>query len=147
VLRSVARALRLRARVAVAYAVLAVLAAPAAFGSATGAVMHALGAATAEHVCKCGMPAGKCGCPECERLEQERRHEHQSLAIPALKSHCDDDAPPIQLGALPAAVPGAGATAVLPPERGERVSVRATLDHPHDLRLRPPTPPPRSAAA
>lgn len=146
-LRSVARAIRIRLRVAVACAVLAVLAAPAVFGAATGIVMRGLGAATAEHVCKCGMPAGKCGCPECERLEQERRNEHRSLAIPALRSHCNDDAPPIQLGALPAAVPGPGAAAVLPPERGERVSVRTAPQHPDDLRLRPPTPPPRSAAA
>jgi hypothetical protein len=142
----VARAVRIRLRVAVACAVLAVLAAPAAFGAATGVVMRELGAATAEHVCKCGMPAGKCGCPACERLENERRHEHASLAIPALKGHCDDDAPPIQLGGLPSAAAAAGTAVVLAPERGERTPALLAFDQPPSFDLRPPTPPPRLAA-
>jgi hypothetical protein len=133
-------------RIAIAVGVLAVLAAPAAFGPAVGVMMHALGAATAEHVCKCGMPAGKCGCPECDRLEQERRHEHASLAVPALKRHCNDDAPAIPFGVLPAGVLGASAVAAVPAERGDRIRVRAVRVSPDSLRLRPPTPPPRFAA-
>jgi hypothetical protein len=133
-------------RLAIAALTLAVIAAPAAFGPSVGVMMRALGAATAEHVCKCGMPAGKCGCPECDRLEQERRREHLPERLATLKRHCDDDAPAIPFGVLPAGVVAAGSSATLPIPRGERIAIVATplaLASPDD---EPPTPPPRSAS-
>jgi hypothetical protein len=78
-------------RLACVYVTLAVVAAPSALGAAMGPVLRELGAAQ-EHVCKCGMPQGRCGCPACALLEMERRAGHVPDAIPALKRHCDDDA-------------------------------------------------------
>jgi hypothetical protein len=123
-----------------------VLAAPAALGGALSPVLQQLGGAT-EHVCKCGMPVGKCGCPSCERQEQERLSEHRTEAAPTLKSHCDDDAPAMPLGtALPSGVLAAASDGALTVPRGDRVPVTTTTtlgfctDHP------PPTPPPRLAS-
>jgi hypothetical protein len=141
-LRATCRALRL----AVAVLTLAVIAAPAAFGPAVGVMMRELGAATEQHVCKCGMPVGKCGCPECERLEQERRREHVPEHLATLKRHCDDDAPAIPFGVLPTGVLSAASSATLPVPRSARVVVVVT---PYRLSSRddqPPTPPPRSAS-
>jgi hypothetical protein len=126
------------------YAVLAALAAPAALGPAMGPVLRELGAQQV-HLCKCGMPEGKCGCPACDRLAQERQHEHAPGTIPAFKNHCDEDAPATPFAALPTGVL-APAVAVLPVPMGDRVGrvafrLRPTLRDPE-----PPTPPPRIAA-
>jgi hypothetical protein len=125
---------------------LVVLAAPAALGAALSPVLRQLDGAT-EHVCKCGMPVGKCGCPSCERLEQERLSEHRTEAAPTLKSRCDDDAPAMPLGAaLPSGVLAAANDGTLTIPRGDRVPVATAstfgffTDHP------PPTPPPRLAS-
>jgi hypothetical protein len=133
-------------RVAIAWGTLAVIAAPAAFGPAIGAVMRELGAATVEHVCKCGMPAGKCGCPECDRLEQERRSEHAREQLATLKRHCDDDAPAIPFGVLPSGVLAARGSAVLPVPRGERLDIATAPLRVSSPDHEPPTPPPRSAS-
>jgi hypothetical protein len=133
-------------RVVLAWATLAVIAAPAAFGPAIGGVMRELGASLQEHVCKCGMPAGKCGCPECDRLEQDRLHEHQAERLAALKRHCDDDAPAIPFGALPSAVLAARGATTLPIPRGERLPVAAAAASFLSPDDEPPTPPPRSAS-
>jgi hypothetical protein len=140
------RSIRRWVRVVLAWTTLAVIAAPAAFGPAIGGVMHALGVSMTEHVCKCGMPAGKCGCPECDRLEQERLHEHQGERLAALKRHCDDDAPPIPFGALPSAVLAARGATTLPVPRGERLPVAAPGAFFQSAVDEPPTPPPRSAS-
>ena len=125
---------------------LVVLAAPAALGASMGPVLRELGD-TAGHVCKCGMPVGKCGCRACELAEQQRLSEHRTEALPALKRHCDDDAPAVPLGAaLPSGVLAAASDDTLTVPRGDRVPVAATTttgfftDHP------PPTPPPRLAS-
>jgi hypothetical protein len=128
-----------------AYAVLATLAAPAALGPALGPVLRELGEQQA-HLCKCGMAPGKCGCPECARLELERTNAHSPDAIPALRSHCDDDAPTILFGALPAAAL-ASTTGTIAVPRGERLSPLASDVPPLLPDLAPPTPPPRRAAA
>jgi hypothetical protein len=109
-------------------------------------VMRALGAATAEHVCKCGMPVGKCGCPECDRLEQERRQEHAAERIATLKRHCDDDAPAVPFGVLAQCVlaPTAGTTPPVP--CGARTSPPMADDDLTTHENEPPTPPPRIAA-
>lgn len=143
---SVARSVRRWMRVVMAWATLAVIAAPAAFGPAIGGVMRELGVSLQEHACKCGMPAGKCGCPECDRLEQDRLHEHQGERVAALKRHCDDDAPAIPFGVLPPAVVAASGATMLPIPRGERLPVTAagaSISSPDD---EPATPPPRSAS-
>jgi len=131
-------------RLACAYAVLATLAAPSALGPAMASVLRELGAQEA-HRCKCGMIAGKCGCPECERLEHERALVRTPDAVPALRSHCDDDAPTLLLGALPVAGL-ASVTGTLSVPRGERLSVLASELPPLLPERDPPTPPPRSAA-
>jgi hypothetical protein len=125
---------------------LVALAAPAALGASLGPILRELAESTA-HVCKCGMPVGKCGCPACERTEQQRLSEHRTEAAPTLKRHCDDDAPAMPLGAaLPAGVLAASSDATLTIPRGDRIAVATTTttgyvtDHP------PPTPPPRIAS-
>jgi hypothetical protein len=140
--RATSRAVRL----VIAVLTLTVIAAPAAFGPAIGVMMRELGAATAEHVCKCGMPVGKCGCPECDRLEQERLREHVPEHLATLKRHCDDDAPAIPFGVLGAAVLAASSSATLPVPRGERVAVTVASFHLSSPDDQPPTPPPRSAS-
>jgi hypothetical protein len=124
--------------------VLAVLAAPAALGSAMGPVLRELGAQQV-HMCKCGMPVGRCGCPECERLEEQRQRDRAPDVVPALKSHCDDDAPALVLGAL--AATGLPAWAgVHPVPRGDRISRPKAARPPRIPSLDPPTPPPRRVA-
>jgi hypothetical protein len=98
-----AHVLRGWVRLACVYVTLAVIAVPSALGAAMGPVLSELGAAQ-EHVCKCGMPQGKCGCAECDWLEMERRAGHAPDAIPTLKGHCDDDAAPVPFTATGVAI-------------------------------------------
>ena len=124
---------------------LVVLAAPAALGASLGPVLRELGEST-QHVCKCGMPVGKCGCPACERTEQQRLSEHRTEAAPILKRHCDDDAPAMPLGAaLPARVLAASSDTTMTVPRGDRIPVAATTTSGFFTDHQPPTPPPRSA--
>jgi len=124
---------------------LVVLAAPAALGASLGPVLRELGDSTG-HVCKCGMPVGKCGCPACERTEQQRLSEHRTEAAPILKRHCDDDAPAMPLGAaLPARVLAASSDTTMTVPRGDRIPVAATTTSGFFTDHQPPTPPPRSA--
>jgi len=110
-----------------------------------GPVLRELGATQQEHVCKCGMPQGKCGCPECALLDMHRQAERVPDAIPSLKNRCGDD---------PSAVPfTATAVAVVPPQMqvppaaplddGARFLPRPALASPD---LERSTPPPRSAS-
>lgn len=137
-------ALRRFLRVACAYGVLMVVALPAALGASMGPVMRELGAEAQEHLCKCGMPAGKCGCPECERLEHARQRARAADPAPAIKGGCDSDAPAVLFAALPTALLPAASTSLLPVPRTARLPVLA-LDLPRSLPdAQPPTPPPRS---
>lgn len=142
----VAHAVRRWVRLAIALGTLAVIAAPAAFGPAVGVMMRELGAGTSEHLCKCGMAPGKCGCPECDRLEQERRAERASHVLPVLNRHCDDNVPAIPSGVLPAGVLAERGTTILPVPRGERLPVGAAAASLSSCDDQPPTPPPRSAS-
>jgi hypothetical protein len=140
------RALRRWVRLACAVVTLVVLAAPAALGAGAEPVLRMLGD-THAHVCKCGMPAGKCGCPECDRAEKERLSEHRVDRVATLKRHCDDEAPAMPLGAaLPAGVLGAASAACLAVPRGDRIGVAASTTSPTSTNIDPPTPPPRSAS-
>jgi hypothetical protein len=133
----------LAVRYAVSVVTLIAVAAPCALGGATGPLVRALADAQ-EHVCKCGMKPGTCGCPECAKLERERRADHAPSPVPVLKRHCDDEAPAMPLGApLPTGVLPATATGSLGPARGERSPVAAALGFVPAVELSPPTPPPR----
>jgi hypothetical protein len=125
---------------------LVVLAAPAALGASLGPILNELGDSTG-HVCKCGMPVGKCGCPACDRAEQERLGEHRTEAAPILKRHCDDDAPAMPLGAaLPTGVLAASSDVMLSVPRGDRIPIAATTTSGYATDAQPPTPPPRLAS-
>jgi hypothetical protein len=126
---------------------LIVLAAPCALGAAMGPVLRDLAAAN-EHVCKCGMKPGTCGCPECDKLERERRAENAPSPVPVLKRHCEDDAPAMPLGApLPSGVLAASAVDALPLPAGDRVPVLRAPAFVTSPDVEPPTPPPRIATA
>lgn len=132
-------------RYAVSVVTLIVIAAPCALGAAMGPMMRELGEAQS-HTCKCGMQPGKCGCPECARLEDERRAEHRQTPEPALKRHCDDDAPAMPLGApLPSGVLAATTTDLLSVPAGDRQPIAAGVAFVPSADLEPPTPPPRIA--
>jgi hypothetical protein len=140
------RALAHWARMAGAVVTLLVVAMPAAFGATLGPVVRGLGGSI-EHVCKCGMPAGKCGCPACARVERERLREQQPDPLPTLKSPCNDDAPPMPLGAaLPAGVLAASSSGTLSVPRGDRIPVDAATSIHTSTKDQPPTPPPRFAS-
>jgi hypothetical protein len=140
------RALGQWARMACAVVTLLVVAMPAAFGATLGSVVHGLGGSS-EHVCKCGMPVGRCCCAACERLERERLREQQPSPLPTLKRHCDDEAPSMPLGAaLPAGVLAASSSATLSVPRGDRIPVDAVTSLHTSTKDQPPTPPPRFAS-
>jgi hypothetical protein len=120
-----------------------VLLLPILLGPATMPLLRALGGAE-EHHCACGMIAGKCGCAECERLEQRQKLDDELVrGQPLLRSSCDDGtaatAPTLARATLaPAfAVPWATSEACLFVPRSRAVSSRG--------RPSPPTPPPRDA--
>jgi hypothetical protein len=116
---------------------------PVVFGPAFGGVARALGIEP-EHACACGMKAGTCGCPECERAlkgDTSRLPETQ-----AVLGSCDDHGRASLGAALP---PG-----LLPPCIGLPVRLHATLLATTLTTARvpfepqaPPTPPPRFDAA
>jgi hypothetical protein len=130
------------ARLVGVVAALVTLTASSSLGALGGVMGQLFGE---EHLCKCGMTAGKCGCPECERLEQQRLHEHDSSPVPAVKAHCGQDSPGLAFGSTPpASLPAR--TAKLPVPLAERLPPGASLGAPDDLPSEPPTPPPRLAA-
>lgn len=58
----------------------------------------------ADHRCMCGMKAGTCGCPECERLERTRQHDlEHPPTYPVVTGKCSSDiatAPPFAVTAV-----------------------------------------------
>jgi hypothetical protein len=123
-----------------------VLALPLLLGPGANAMLRAIGAED-EHRCACGMRAGKCGCPECERLEHQKEHEREMLRGHAvLKSSCEREEGIAGYGSLPVAT--APLASILPRANFEiRAHVVPTDIDPSLERARPPTPPPRSHAA
>jgi hypothetical protein len=92
------------------------------------------------HTCACGMAPGKCGCPTCIRLEQERHH--RSGVLPVVRATCDEDSTP--LPSAPVSVCALQPSVALPIGLdGSLISVHA-LGPPY-LRIPdgPPRPPPR----
>jgi hypothetical protein len=105
-------------------------------------VMRELGAREM-HVCKCGMPRGECGCPECARARELTR-DRLPDDVPSIRSHCEDDAP--AFASVPSGVGAAHPTRLPAPSR-ERPLTSAPFfpgSPPDDA---PPTPPPRPTAA
>jgi hypothetical protein len=79
----------------------------------------------AHHVCACGMAMGTCGCPECERIEEQRRQD-EAPPFPVVKGECDKNGtplanapvPPMVLPALFAMiVPSTSSVALVSPSR------------------------------
>lgn len=98
-------------------------------------VFHEMG-----HTCACGMAPGKCGCPACARLENERRHGPG--AIPVLKATCDDDGTTLPSAPLPPCALQSDAVAPFTLDES-MIAIRAV--GPPKVRGAdgPPTPPPR----
>jgi hypothetical protein len=124
----------------------AVLVAPMLLGPATAPLMRMLGG-EAKHLCACGMEPGKCGCPECERLEADKREAHRAQPFAVLRSSCDSDDAPVPAAApLPPAVVPMLARVAAPSTESVAIPARA-----RDARSRDPnapeTPPPRSLVA
>jgi hypothetical protein len=114
---------------------------PIALGPATMPLVRALGGLE-EHHCACGMKAGKCGCPECARIEEVRKLDDEHVrGQPLLKSSCDDGsaltAPALAHATLgaPLAVARAAIDDGPPSLEPQRLTSRE--------RPRPPLPPPR----
>jgi hypothetical protein len=138
------QSLRTQLRLVCAVAMLVCLAAPAALGASMGAVLELVGAQT-EHVCKCGMAPGKCGCPECARTERQAARERMPDLVPVLKRQCEQGAPGLQFAALPSAAVGC-VSRVLPAPAGERIPRETVSLSRFDRAADPPTPPPRLAS-
>jgi|HubBroStandDraft_1064217.scaffolds.fasta_scaffold184556_2 hypothetical protein len=126
--------------VALALAVLA----PMVFGPAFMPLTRALGG-DETHVCACGMAPGKCGCPECERVEHERLRESAPRPYPVLRGPCSRDTATSGYASLPPSI--APSTGVLLPRAPvEWVTTEALENVPSRLSAEPATPPPRRAA-
>src|SRR5215472_4637235 len=76
------------------------LMAPAWLGSATVPLLKAIGFGP-EHRCACGMVPGKCGCPECARLEHQRQEDRAARPSPVVKSSCDENDPSFASASVP----------------------------------------------
>ena len=74
----------------VAVVTLAATTAPLLLGPALTPLVRALGTQW-DHLCACGMTAGKCGCAACAQLTQERRTAAPSPLASFARSGCDDD--------------------------------------------------------
>ena len=70
---------------------------PVALGPARTTIERALGGEPA-HTCACGMKRGTCGCPACERLEQEAKKASKHVAI---RNACEDDDGFVRAPAVP----------------------------------------------
>jgi hypothetical protein len=114
---------------------------PIACGSSWGVLVRALGAEH-DHHCACGMVRGKCGCPECERIEAGRQSGDDIVArIAVLRGTCGEVealSPPQCLAVLPSAITVAKVL------RAQRERIRCLVPAlPSRAREGPPDPPPR----
>jgi hypothetical protein len=116
---------------------------PMILGPALVPVTRWLGGADA-HLCACGMAPGTCGCPECEKLEQQQLAEHAPHAYPVVRGQCEKDGVAPAYAAMPPMT--APVTDVLVAPSPEVASAR---EAPPGSRSRGPaepvTPPPRAA--
>src|SRR5215472_1251299 len=97
-----------------------------------------------EHRCACAMLPGRCGCAECERLEQARQLARVVHRSSTLRASCDDD------GTTTAAAPLVGVLGAPFVVRETPFRIASSVPamppwHPFEGDG-PPTPPPRSVA-
>lgn len=124
---------------------LIVVALPMALGPAASMVTRWL-AGEPDHHCMCGMKPGTCGCPECERLEQMRKHDREHApTYPVVKAACDTE-----VGAVPTFASPTVLAAMLDVHKAARLEptpslVSSQLESADQNP--PPTPPPRIAFA
>jgi hypothetical protein len=124
------------------FALALVLLAPLVLGPAIGPVTRALGG-EAKHLCACGMIAGTCGCPECEKAERQR-HRDDTRSYPLAKGQCGGDDTPVAFAPLPDVAPAPVSLTIPAP------AVRAAVPEPMPrwasaAPVAPPTPPPEEA--
>ena len=143
---SAVRRLLLRFRYVISVVTLVALAVPCALGAGAGPVLRMMGSLD-EHVCKCGMKPGTCGCPECARLEARRRADRAPTPTPALRRDCNEGEPAMPGGApMPSGVLPPAAIALLRAPAGRRVPFTDARASTPRRDLEPPTPPPRIAS-
>ncbi len=128
-----------------ALAVATLLAAPLLCGNAFGAWLRVVAPAVA-HTCACGMKAGTCGCPDCERMERAHLEERAPKPYRVLRSQCDDDGEMVPTGTVPPSTIASPAFVVAPSE--SRLIASRPLTSPESRERREPAkPPPRSSLA
>jgi hypothetical protein len=117
-----------------------VLLAPILLGPAIGPVTRALGG-EAQHLCACGMIAGTCGCPECEKIEHQRHRQNLPRAYPVIKGQCGGEDTPVAFAPLPNVAPAS--VSLLVPKPAVRVVMPLPIPRWASLDpVEPPTPPP-----
>jgi len=114
---------------------------PIALGPATSTVTRLLGGEP-EHKCMCGMKRGECGCPDCEKLEAQRRADHREHTYAMIRSGCEDDEGFVRAPPIPVAVPLRDAVLVMPAP-SETVFIVSIAALESQLSREPSTPPPR----
>ncbi len=115
---------------------------PIALGPATSTVTRWLGGEP-EHKCMCGMKRGECGCPDCEKLEAERRADHREHATAMIRSGCEDDDGFVRASPIPVAVPVSDGALVVASAPSEPMFVFSKGPLESQFLLEPSTPPPR----
>jgi hypothetical protein len=119
-----------------------VVALPIGLGPATSTVVRLLGGGP-EHVCMCGMKRGTCGCPECQRLEAERRAGRRVRAYDVIHRTCDGDDGVAVTPALPPFVSAPDGVAVPEPAAAKTAPTPIAALR-SQLAREPSTPPPRA---
>jgi len=117
---------------------------PLALGPAMSSFAIALGGAP-EHLCACGMKAGTCGCPECERRERLLRTD-DAPPVPntrAVLGSCDDHGRGSLAASLPPAIVPPTLSVLASPCFGVLATAVVIEGAPPEPGA-PPTPPPRS---
>ncbi len=123
-------------------AALFVVVLPIGLGPGTSNVTRWLGGEP-EHACMCGMKRGTCGCPECERLEAERRADARVSKLVTVHRTCERDDGTVPAPELPVGAPSVAGIDVAPAPSHEDgyQRVRWLLSQ---LAGEPSTPPPRA---
>jgi hypothetical protein len=118
------------------------LAAPMLLGPALAPVLRVL-RVEAVHLCACGMPAGKCGCPECERIERQQQGYPSPCREPVLTASCQNDGAAVSAGSGFLYVLPAGCS-LRQQERGAVLAQRRLAGWLGFEGEGPPTPPPKN---
>jgi hypothetical protein len=111
---------------------------PVALGPARTTIERALGGEQT-HTCACGMKRGTCGCPECERTQQEAKKVSKRVTV---RNACENDDGLARAPAAPIVTPP---NAPLVVARATSIAQeRPSVSSIHSQLVREPsTPPPR----